>query len=308
MRYFSYKDFNLDQLIKLKKKRSLTVGVALPVFNEEDTLSKTLDAVNFCGELVDELIVIDSGSSDNSIQILKKKKIRFVNDTQTAKDLSVRLSSGKGWNLWSSIYYLNTDLILWIDTDIENIDPRFIIGLAGPLISDRSINFVKGYYHRPKGDARVTEIMARPFLNFCFPKTIEFIQPLSGEYGGRRKFLESIQFYSGYSVESAVLIQASYKLKSNQIAQTYLDTRIHKLQEIQSLGLMSSQILQTLFHLANDMGVLKIQKKLYDKLVQYKSLDGSNFHKNTVKIKERILPAMINIPAYVEKYRFFQNK
>src|SRR3989338_3460169 len=213
MKYFSYKQYNLKDLIAHKAKTKLSVGLCLPIYNEATTIAKTIRIVKKCGNLIDEIIAIDSGSSDGSVEICKKLNIKTITDKQSAKDLNISLQSGKGWNLWASLYYLNTDIIFWIDTDIQNIGEQFITGIVGPMIMDKKINFVKGYYHRPKNDARVTEIMVRPFINLIFPELINFIQPLSGEYGGRKKFLEKIDFYSGYSIEMAVLLQSVFNLK-----------------------------------------------------------------------------------------------
>ena len=84
----------------------------------------------------------------------------------------------------------------WVDADIRNFGHHFITGLIGPLLTDASIEFVKGYYRRPlhgepTGGGRVTELVARPVLSVLFPHLAGFIQPLGGEYSGRRSLLEA---------------------------------------------------------------------------------------------------------------------
>ncbi|MDD4476611.1 MAG: glycosyltransferase [Patescibacteria group bacterium] len=299
MKYFSYKQYNLKDLITYKEKNKLSVGLCLPIYNEAATIAKTIQVVKRCDNLIDEIIAIDSGSSDGSIEICKKFNINTITDKQSAKEINVSLQSGKGWNLWASLYYLNTDIIFWIDTDIQNVGEQFITGVVGPMIMDNKINFVKGYYHRPKNDARVTEIMVRPFINLIFPELIDFIQPLSGEYGGRKKYLEKIDFYSGYSVEMAVLLQSVFKLKSSEIAQVYLGKRIHALQSVISLGKMSSNILHTLLRIANDNKRLKIDtNKLPDTLINFISENGTDFISKKQKIADKKLPPMIKIKTY----------
>lgn len=299
MKYFSYKQYNLKELIAYKEKTKCSVGLCLPIYNEAATIAKTIQVVKKCGNLIDEIIAIDSGSSDESIEICKKLNIKTITDKQSAKDLNISLQSGKGWNLWASLYYLNTDIIFWIDTDIENIGEQFIIGIVGPMIMNKKINFVKGYYHRPKNDARVTEIMVRPFINLIFPELISFIQPLSGEYGGRKKFLEKIDFYSGYSVEMAVLLQSIFNSKGSEIAQVYLGKRIHALQSVISLGKMSSNILHTLLRISNDKKRIKIDtNKLPDTLTNFISENGVDFISKKQKIADKKLPPMIKIKKY----------
>jgi len=303
MKYFDYRKFTLNNLINIKKEEKVTIGLALPVYNEEKTLIKTIKIIRKCKNLIDELIIIDSGSSDNSINICKKMGLKIIDDKKASKDLGIPLKRGKGWNLWASLYYLNTDIIIWIDSDIENINIRFITGLLGPMLIDKKIKFVKGYYHRPKGDARVTEIMVRPFINLIFQNVKDFIQPLSGEYGGRREFLEQVSFYSGYSVEMAVLLQADFLLKKKEIAQVYLGKRIHALQDVTSLGRMSIGILHTLFKIAEQAKYLKLNKRLGNGLQNYLSSDGVNFSPIQFKITDEKLPAMVTLKKYGKKLR-----
>lgn len=303
MKYFKHDQFNLDKLIQQKKASGLTIGLALPVLNEEKTLKGVIETANKCRDLLDQVIIIDSGSVDKSRKIAETLGTPVVGDIKSARDLKHPLRRGKGWNLWVSLYYLKTDVIIWIDSDIQNIDERFITGTVGPLIIDSELKFVKGYYHRPKGDARVTEIMVRPFINYFFPKAKDFIQPLSGEYAGRREFLENIDFYSGYSVESAILIQAVSCLKSREIAQVYLGTRVHELQDVQSLGRMSGGILYTLLKIAEREKLIKLRANIKGLLRQFHSDDGENFKPIDAVVKDELLSAIINNKAYAKRFR-----
>ena len=52
----------------------------------------------------------------------------------------------------------------------------------------------------------MTELMARPLLNLHWPHLAGFVQPLAGEYAGRRTLLERVPFMSGYGVEIAMLV------------------------------------------------------------------------------------------------------
>ncbi len=261
MKYFHYSQFrDKNRLLKLKEKRGLSFGVALPTKNEEKTIGKILRIIKKCQPLVDEILVVDSGSTDRTREICKKEGVRVILDRKIAKELNLSLKRGKGWNLWSSVYYLNTDVILWVDSDIKNFHERFILGLIGPFLVDKKIKFIKGYYERPKKDGRVTELVVKPLINFVFPELKKFIQPLSGEYGGRKEFLEKIEFYSGYSVEIALLIQAILYLKEDEIGQVYLKKRIHKLQDISALRRMSGSIIYTLFEFGKKLNRIKINR------------------------------------------------
>lgn len=303
MKFFNFSNFkSIKELKTLKKKSRLTIGIGLPVCNEAKTLNKTIGIIKSCGSLIDELIVFDSGSTDRSMKICKDLGVKFISDRQSSKDLNMPLARGKGWNLWTSLFYLNTDLIFWIDSDIKNFHKRFILGLVGPFLKDPKMKFIKGYYRRPKNDARVTEIMARPLIGLFFQEMFDFIQPLSGEYGGRKEFLEGINFYSGYSVEMAILIQAINKLKSPQIGQVYLGNRVHELQDVASLGRMGASILYTVIKLAKDMGKISLTKKLGESIWQFIAKDRGVFELVEYNIKDVMLPSIKTNPFYKKKF------
>ncbi|GAH36720.1 unnamed protein product, partial [marine sediment metagenome] len=163
---------------------------------------------------------------------------------------------GKGEALWKSLYVVNGDIIAWIDTDIKNIDPRFVYGILGPLLDNPRIRFSKGFYRRPLrqgdktlagGGGRVTELTARPFINLFFPELSGLIQPLSGEYAGRRSALEKLPFFTGYGVETGMLIDLLDKYGLESIAQVDLLERIHHNQPLPSLSKMSFTIMQVVF-------------------------------------------------------------
>ena len=160
---------------------------------------------------------------------------------------------GKGEALWKSLHVLDGDIVTWIDTDISNIQPRFVYGLLGPLLREPRIQYVKGFYQRPiregdkllsEGGGRVTELMARPLINLFFPELSGIIQPLAGEYAGRRALLESVPFYTGYSVEIGLLIDILDAMGISAIGQVDLERRIHRNQPLGNLSQMSYVILQ----------------------------------------------------------------
>ncbi len=71
------------------------------------------------------------------------------------------------------------------------------------------------------------------------------MQPLSGEYAGRRELLEQVRFSSGYGVELGLLIDIARHCGVDGIAQVDLEVRVHRNQDMQALSRMSFGILQT---------------------------------------------------------------
>lgn len=294
MKSFYPEQYNsLSKMMKLKKRKSLTFGLAVPVLNEVKTLKKTIDVIKSCGDLIDQVIIMDSGSSDGSVELCKKHGFAVINDTDTAENLGIKLLRGKGWNLWSSLFYVDTDLVAWIDSDLKNINKKFLLGIIGPMLSDDKIQFVKGYWCRRNDGGRVTEIMVRPFINLVFPELRDFIQPLSGEYGGRTEFLRKLNFYSGYSVEIAILLQARMILGDDEIAQSFLGNRFHSHQSPLSLGKMSSNILHTMLHLARGLERISYEDDILSKsLVGYYSKNGKDICTESSHISDEVLPSV----------------
>ena len=217
---------------------------------------------------------------------------------------------GKGEALWKSLFVVNGDIIAWIDTDIKNIDPRFVYGILGPLLDNPRIRFSKGFYRRPlrQGDktvagagGRVTELTARPFINLFFPELSGLIQPLSGEYAGRRSALEELPFFTGYGVETGMLIDLLDKYGLEGIAQVDLLERIHHNQPLPSLSKMSFTIMQVVFsrlEARNKMRLLD-HSNLTMNLVRFSKRRG--YYLDQEEIQENERPPMVSIPEYQQK-------
>ena len=197
-----------------------------------------------------------------------------------------------------------------MDTDITNIHPRFIYGLIGPLLKYPRIQFVKGFYTRPIevggklqafGGGRVTELVARPLLNLFYPELSGIIQPLSGEYAGRREALEQVPFFSGYGVETGLLLDLHDRYGLEGIAQSDLEVRVHHNQPLVGLSKMSFAILQVFIaRLESRYGIELLDKA--NRSMKLVVQDPERFALDVAEIGDIQRPPMITIPAYQEKY------
>jgi glucosyl-3-phosphoglycerate synthase len=245
-----------SRLLESKRQDGCTVSVVLPALNEEATVGTIVDAIRQAFvervPLVDELVVMDSGSTDRTACVAADAGARVVH----VDDVLCRYGhvAGKGEALWKSLYVTGGDLILFLDSDLQGFDPRFVLGLLGPLVTDPEVGYVKGLYDRPlatveglvpTGGGRVTELTARPLLASLWPHLSGFVQPLSGEYAGRRRLLEQVPFVSHYGVEFGLLIDLAELAGLDAMAQVDLGTRQHSHQSDAALGRMAAQILQT---------------------------------------------------------------
>jgi glucosyl-3-phosphoglycerate synthase len=264
-RWFAENTFNssefsdLNALLDLKHKQGITISLGLPALNEEATIAKVISTIKAALmddiPLLDEIVLIDSNSIDRTVEIARSLGVSVYSHADILL-LEVGSVRGKGEALWKSLHVLKGDIIVWIDTDITNIHPRFVYGLIGPLLKRPDVQYVKGFYQRPinadlsgghtqaQGGGRVTELVARPLLNLFFPELSGIVQPLSGEYAGRRTALEVIPFFSGYGVETGLLIDIHERFGLSGLAQCDLEERIHHNQSLISLSKMSFAILQ----------------------------------------------------------------
>lgn len=245
-------------LVEAKVRQGSRISLAFPTLNEEATIGKEILILKTelmdRFPLLDEIAVIDSGSTDRTREVAAEYGAVIHSSPAILKKYgSYR---GKGENLWKSLYVLTGDIVVWIDADISNIGPRFVYGLVGPLLRNPAISYVKAFYERPmrsegglvpSGGGRVTEILVRPLFSQFYPELASLVQPLSGEYAGRRALLERLPFSVGYGVELGHLIDIYHTAGVGSIAQVNMDSRVHRNQSVHALGKMAFGILST-FH------------------------------------------------------------
>ncbi|WP_084959256.1 glucosyl-3-phosphoglycerate synthase [Thermoactinospora rubra] len=244
-RTFSASDWPLDRLLALKG--GTAVSVVLPARNERETVGEIVSVIRCeLSALVDEVVVIDSRSTDDTAEVAERAGARVVAQDEILPDLEPL--DGKGEALWKSLAVTSGDLVAFVDADIRNFRAEFVGGLLGPLLADPSVMYVKGCYDRPLGGAptgggRVTELVARPLINLHWPLLAGFAQPLAGEYAGRRSVLERVPFVTGYGVELGLLVDLLDLVGLDALAQVDLGSRAHSHQSAEALGGMAAQIM-----------------------------------------------------------------
>ena len=312
---FHYSEFSdLSRLVDEKQRKNLKISLCLPTLNEEKTIAKEIlimkSELMTRYPILDEIVVVDSGSTDNTRKIARG----FGADVYKAAEILPDLAKfiGKGENLWKALFVTQGDIIVYLDADIKNIHHRFAYGLLGPLILFDNIKYVKAFYDRPisigkskirpTGGGRVTELVIRPLFSLFFPELTQILQPLSGEYAGYRELFENIPFPIGYGVETSMILDIYEKWGLDVFAQVDLDRRIHRNQDTRALGRMSFAILQTFIKRKKKLGMVAFKEKLYNEMIQY-NLIKNEFKPDIYKIEEHERPPMIDIPEYREKFK-----
>lgn len=253
-RSWSAADRPLDQLLERKRAAGTTVSVVLPALDEEATVGAIVEVIRreliegLPVPLVDELIVIDSGSRDATAEVAAKAGAHVVHRDEILPRIPAL--PGKGEVLWRSLLAATGDIICFVDADLRDFSATFVSGIVGPLLTEPDVQFVKAMYDRPLGDApgqggRVTELVARPLLNLHWPRLAGFVQPLGGEYAVRRSLLERLPFPVGYGVELGLLVDALHTVGLDALAQVDVGVRLHRHQDGQALGRMAAAIYRT---------------------------------------------------------------
>jgi len=283
-------------------KQGTSVSVVLPALDEETTVGRVVECVRQLADatgLVDEIVVMDSGSTDRTAEVAAAAGARVEHRDDVLPDYGSW--PGKGEVLWKSLAVTDGDLIVYMDADLIDPDPRFVTGLLGPLLCNPRVELVKGCYDRPlagvgsTSGGRVTELMARPLLNAHFPSLAGVIQPLSGEYAARRSLLERVPFVCGYGVETGLLIDTLRLSGLDSLAQVDLGARVHTHQDTGALGRMAAQIHETVLHRTSSV------RSTSPTLTQFCRTEGGGYEPVTTPIVVAERPPMISLPEYAAR-------
>jgi len=202
------------------------VSVVIPVLNEEQAIGKVVELVKH-SKLVDEVIVVDDKSIDNTIREAKLAGAKVITSTKI----------GKGASMRDGLLVSKNDILLYLDGDVENYSPDAVEKMALPILDDRA-DFVKSSFSREAG--RVTELVAKPLLSLLFPELVKFSQPLSGMIAGRKMFFQKLQFEEDYGVDIGILIDMHHL--GARIVEVDIGAIEHKMKPWHQLGRMSREV------------------------------------------------------------------
>jgi glucosyl-3-phosphoglycerate synthase len=238
MRSFNHYDFaDLDLS---------AVSVVLPARECAPTVGPIVEALKGCGQL----LVVDAASVDGTAEVAVHAGAEVVQEARLLPEFGAVL--GKGDAMWRALSVVRNEIVVYVDADTTQFDAHYVTGLAGPLLEHDDIEFVKGAYSRPfvadgavveEGGGRVTELMARPLLRAFYPELADFVQPLAGEFAGRRRLLTRIPWETGYAAEIALLIDIWKEVGIGALAQVDIGERRQPHQPLKALGGMASTIL-----------------------------------------------------------------
>ncbi len=250
---FHHRQF--DAALLAASRGPVRVSVCIPARDEERTVGavvgcvhRELTAAGGGIDLVDEIAVVDDGSSDATAERARRAGARVVPGAGPGGD-EVGGRSGKGQAMAVGVAGTTGDIVVFLDADVENFGAHFVTGLVGPLLHEPGVLLVKAFYDRPldgraSGGGRVTELVARPLIGLLFPELTGIRQPLAGETAVRRRLLASIPLDPGYGVELGLLVDVAETYGVDAVAQVDLGTRVHRNRPDQELRAQATDVLR----------------------------------------------------------------
>jgi glycosyltransferase involved in cell wall biosynthesis len=114
------------------------VSAIICVYNEEKTISEVIVSVSET-QIVNEIIVVNDGSTDNT-----KKIIEELKEEIEITDIHFAENKGKGYAMAVGVENSANEIIAFIDADQTKIVPNYIDKMINPLLK-KECDMVLGY-------------------------------------------------------------------------------------------------------------------------------------------------------------------
>jgi glucosyl-3-phosphoglycerate synthase len=219
------------------------VSVIIPALNEEKTIRQVINLVSR-SSVVDEILMIDDKSHDNTIKQSRLPKVRIYTSPII----------GKGNSMRDGMLLAKNEVVVFLDADIVTYPENIAEQLSGPILKDEA-DFVKSCFDRQAG--RVTELVAKPLLSILFPELAKFSQPLSGMIGARKSMLKKIDFENDYGVDIGILLDMhSMGARITEVNIGYIENRM---QTWEQLGKMSREVSRSILKRVKSIEVSNLE-------------------------------------------------
>lgn len=161
------------------------VAAIVPAYNEAETLADVL-AVLKSVPMVDEVLVVSDGSTDETVDIARRMGVKTVH---------LRRNYGKALAMSMGVAHTRAEVVLFVDGDILNLSGYLLAQLVEPVLEGRA-DMMVGIRHR----GWLLDVIHRTFGPL-----------LSGIRCLRREIFEAVpdEYLKGFTVETALNWAAS---------------------------------------------------------------------------------------------------
>ena len=115
-----------------QKNKTKVVSVIIPAYNEEKTIANVVRTANK-NKNVDEVIVVDDGSEDDTFQEAKQVG---------AKVITLPENKGKATAMDHGVVNAKNNIICFLDADIENMNNKTLNKIIEPVTSEKYDMFI----------------------------------------------------------------------------------------------------------------------------------------------------------------------
>nr|WP_245247925.1 glycosyltransferase [Methanobacterium petrolearium] len=216
----------------------MSVSVIIPAYNEEKTVANVVGVVKSLN-YVDEIIVVNDGSVDGTEQKALEAGATVLSHVK---------NQGKGAAIKTGFKNSKGEIVLFLDADLHKLMPKQVDKMIKPILNGES-DVVKTKFKREAG--RVTELTAKPLLNFFFPE-IKFEQPLSGQFAAKRSFLKNIELEDDYGVDVGIVLDAD--VMGARVKEVDIGNISHTMSSLYELNIVATEVVRTIVDRANIYG------------------------------------------------------
>ena len=146
----------LSSIKTISNPKKLTVSVIIPAYNEEKTVARVVKVVKSLN-YIKEVIVVDDGFTDRTAQFALDAGAMVINHPK---------NKGKGAAIKTGFKNSKGDIVVFLDADLHNLTKSQVNNIITPIMSGEA-DITKTKFKREAG--RVTELTAKPLLNFFLP-------------------------------------------------------------------------------------------------------------------------------------------
>ena len=110
----------------------MNVSAIICVYNEEETIEDVIKSVSK-SEMIDEIIVINDGSTDSTKKIINK-----IREDIDIKDIHFKENKGKGYAMAIGVENAVNEIVVFIDADLSNLQEDHFAQLITPIFKNEA--------------------------------------------------------------------------------------------------------------------------------------------------------------------------